>query len=154
MPSRAPSVLATGLGETTSPNLRLCEIDSTTFQVSSRMILPVGTLHGTSQSCYPSRPSRYLPVADIPCSPYDNLSAKQCHGKPLPCSVNNTAICVSQEDANTIYRLGQWEYAYQWRFAPNAVKRSALVMGPWVGEMMGHVKDVASGKSCMKYYHK
>lgn len=52
-------------------------------------------------------------------SPYDNLSAKQCHGKPLPCSLNDTAICTSQEDADAIYRLGNYEYAYksvQWFF--------------------------------------
>lgn len=46
-------------------------------------------------------------------SPYDNLSAKQCHGKPLPCSLNNTAICTPQEDADAIYRLGNYEYAYK-----------------------------------------
>jgi len=31
---------------------------------------------------------------------YDNLSAKQCHGKRLPCNVNDTSICVTQEDVN------------------------------------------------------
>lgn len=46
-------------------------------------------------------------------SAYDNLSAKQCHGKPLPCSLNNTAICTPQEDADAIYRLGNYEYAYK-----------------------------------------
>ena len=29
---------------------------------------------------------------------YDNLSAKQCHGKSLPCSVNDTSICVTQDE--------------------------------------------------------
>ena len=29
---------------------------------------------------------------------YDNFSAKQCHGKSLPCSVNDTSICVTQEE--------------------------------------------------------
>lgn len=46
-------------------------------------------------------------------SPYDNLSAKQCHQKPLPCSVNNTAVCITQDEANQIYRLGNYEYAYR-----------------------------------------
>jgi len=32
---------------------------------------------------------------------YDNLSAKQCHGKALPCSVNDTSVCVSQELVST-----------------------------------------------------
>lgn len=55
----------------------------------------------------------YFPPLQPPPSPYDNLSAKQCHGKPLPCSLNNTAICTSQEDADAIYRLGNYEYAYK-----------------------------------------
>lgn len=29
---------------------------------------------------------------------YDNLSAKQCHGKSLPCSVNDTSMCVTQDE--------------------------------------------------------
>ena len=29
---------------------------------------------------------------------YDNFSAKQCHGKSLPCSVNDTSICVTQDE--------------------------------------------------------
>jgi hypothetical protein len=28
---------------------------------------------------------------------YDNMSAKQCHGKSLPCNVNATSQCVSQD---------------------------------------------------------
>ncbi len=39
---------------------------------------------------------------------YDNFSAKQCHQKSLPCSVNDTTICVRQEDANMVYRLGNY----------------------------------------------
>ena len=86
--------------------------------------------------------------------PYDNLSAKQCHQYPLPCSVNNSAICVSQDDANTIYRLGQYEYAYRWRAAPNATLYSALKMGPWFMEMEGHIQAFISGQSSIKYFHK
>lgn len=38
-------------------------------------------------------------------SPYDNLAAKQSHGLPLPCSVNDTSACITQEVADRIYRL-------------------------------------------------
>ena len=37
------------------------------------------------------------PIACVS-SYYDNLSAKQCHGKSLPCSVNDTSICVTQDE--------------------------------------------------------
>jgi hypothetical protein len=67
----------------------------------------VGIPAGTSESV-----DRVGLVLTMP-SPYDNLSAKQCHQKSLPCSVNNTAVCITQEEANQIYRLGNYEYAYR-----------------------------------------
>ncbi|KJE05011.1 acid phosphatase [Cryptococcus gattii NT-10] len=74
--------------------------------------------------------------------PYDNLSAKQCHGKPLPCSLNDTAICTSQEDADAIYRLGNYEYAY-----------NALTMGAWFRELQGHMNGKIDGSNNVKYFH-
>ncbi|KAL1407401.1 hypothetical protein Q8F55_006833 [Vanrija albida] len=85
--------------------------------------------------------------------PYDNLSAKQCHGKPLPCSVNATAVCVSEADADAIYRLGNWEYAYRWRGATNSTLYSALKMGAWFRELVGHMDGAVSGENKIKYLH-
>ncbi|ORY23361.1 phosphoglycerate mutase-like protein [Naematelia encephala] len=85
--------------------------------------------------------------------PYDNLSAKQCHSKPLPCSVNDTSICIGQEDANEIYRLGNWEYAYRWRGAENSTLYSTLIMGPWFKELQGHFKNHLANANQIKYYH-
>ena len=87
-------------------------------------------------------------------SPYDNLSSKQCHGKPLPCSVNDTSLCVSQDDADAIYRLGNWEWAYRFRHGPHALRLSALRMGAWVRELLGHIQDIIEGRSPVKYFHK
>lgn len=98
-------------------------------------------------------PVRPPPFSTDP-SPYDNLSAKQCHQKTLPCNVNNTAICVSQDDANSIYRLGHYEYAYRWRGAANSTLYSALKMGPWFQELRGHLLAAADGSSKIKYLHK
>ncbi|TRM58993.1 histidine phosphatase superfamily [Schizophyllum amplum] len=84
---------------------------------------------------------------------YDNLSAKQCHQKTLPCSVNDTALCVTQEEADTVYRLGNWEYSYLYRDATNSTLYSALKFGAWVLELKAHLEEVAEGKSTTKYYH-
>ncbi|KAF4621615.1 hypothetical protein D9613_012605 [Agrocybe pediades] len=84
---------------------------------------------------------------------YDNLSAKQCHGKSLPCSLNYTSVCVSQELANTVYRLGNWEYSYLYRDAPASAKYSALRYGAWVLELRGHLQDQVNKKSKLKYVH-
>lgn len=108
-------------------------------------------------------------------SAYDNLSAKQCHGKPLPCSLNNTAICTPQEDADAIYRLGNYEYAYKsviafslvlvladgddeysyrWRIAENSTLYSALTMGAWFIELQDHINGKIDGSNNVKYFHK
>lgn len=108
-------------------------------------------------------------------SAYDNLSAKQCHGKPLPCSLNNTAICTPQEDADAIYRLGNYEYAYKsviafslvlvvadgddeysyrWRMAENSTFYSALTMGAWFIELQDHINGKIDGSNNVKYFHK
>uniref|UniRef100_A0A0W0EXY4 Putative phosphoglycerate mutase-like protein n=1 Tax=Moniliophthora roreri TaxID=221103 RepID=A0A0W0EXY4_MONRR len=84
---------------------------------------------------------------------YDNLSAKQCHSKPLPCSVNDTSLCVTQEEANTVYRLGNYEYSYYFRDAPDSTVYSALHFGAWFGELKGRLQDKVDGKSGVKYYH-
>ncbi|KAF8885002.1 histidine phosphatase [Infundibulicybe gibba] len=84
---------------------------------------------------------------------YDNMSAKQCHSKALPCSVNETSLCVSQADANTVYRLGNWEYSYVYRDAPNSAQFSALHYGAWVLELTSHLQAKISGKSQLKYFH-
>lgn len=88
------------------------------------------------------------------CSPYDNLSAKQCHQKQLPCSINSTDICVSQSDADAIYRLGNWEYAYRWRGAANSTLYSALKMGVWFRELQANLHAAIDRSSPILYRHK
>ncbi|KJA21805.1 hypothetical protein HYPSUDRAFT_165255 [Hypholoma sublateritium FD-334 SS-4] len=84
---------------------------------------------------------------------YDNLSAKQCHGKPLPCNVNDTSLCVTQDEANTVFRLGNWEYSYQFRDAPASAQYSALSYGVWVLELRSHLQAKVDGTSQLKYFH-
>lgn len=90
---------------------------------------------------------------------YDNLSARQCHGKPLPCKLvnvtnpdgttslaNDTANCVTQAMADEVYRLGQWEYSQIYRGAgPDALAASASSFGVWVAELAAHLRDVVGG---------
>ncbi|CAK5279449.1 unnamed protein product [Mycena citricolor] len=84
---------------------------------------------------------------------YDNLSAKLCHQKTLPCSVNDTASCVTQDEADEVFRLGNWEYSYQYRDAPGTAQYSALHYGAWVLELQSHLQGVISGKSKLRYVH-
>ncbi|KAG8215761.1 phosphoglycerate mutase-like protein [Butyriboletus roseoflavus] len=58
---------------------------------------------------------------------FDTFSSRTCHGHPLPC--NATGACVSQEDANAVFALGDWEYNYIWNSAQNASTYTSLTFG-------------------------
>ncbi|KAK8129427.1 phosphoglycerate mutase-like protein [Apiospora kogelbergensis] len=87
---------------------------------------------------------------------YDNLSARQCHAdKPLPCSPQGPGDCVGQDLADTVYRLGQWEYSHMYRDAgPVALRASVAAYGVWVAELAAHLRAVAAGEQGdVRYFH-
>lgn len=84
---------------------------------------------------------------------YDNLSARQCHAKPLPCNINDTSSCVSQEQANTVYRLGQYEYSFIYRDSPQSLQAAVGSYGVWLAELAQNIRDVNSGQSKVIYRH-
>ncbi|KAG5341478.1 hypothetical protein C0989_010236 [Termitomyces sp. Mn162] len=49
--------------------------------------------------------------------------------------------------ADTVYRLGNWEYSWQYRDAPQSAQFSALKYGAFVLELQGHLQDKISGQS-------
>ncbi|KAI1909372.1 hypothetical protein LOZ12_003041 [Ophidiomyces ophidiicola] len=76
---------------------------------------------------------------------FDNLSARLCHAKPLPCSLNDTSKCITQAQADTVFRLGQFEYSYVYRDAPSSLAASAASMGVWAAELAQHLRDQIAG---------
>lgn len=52
----------------------------------------------------------------------------------------------SSSQANTVYRLGNWEYSHQFRDAPESAQYSALRYGAWMLELKGHLQ-AKMGKS-------
>lgn len=92
---------------------------------------------------------------------YDNLSARQCHSKPLPCALatgpngqlTNTSDCVTQATADAVYRLGNWEYSYLYRDSPLSLAASAASFGVWVAELAEHMRAHLSGASPVRYFH-
>ncbi|KAF2223615.1 histidine phosphatase superfamily [Elsinoe ampelina] len=90
---------------------------------------------------------------------YDNLSARLCHALPLPCSSNNTDICVTQGQADTVFRLGQWEYSYTYRAAgPDTLRAAVSGYGIWIAELADTLRNKAGlGNSTVedkvKYRH-
>ncbi|KAK7920104.1 hypothetical protein PG985_008126 [Apiospora marii] len=88
---------------------------------------------------------------------YDNLSARQCHAdKPLPCNAT-TDECVTQDLADAVYRLGQWEYSHLYRDAgPLALGASVAAYGVWIAELASHLRSAAArdgGLGGIRYLH-
>jgi hypothetical protein len=84
---------------------------------------------------------------------YDNLSARQCHAKPLPCSINDTTSCVTQAQADTVYRLGQYEYSFLYRDSPQSLQASVGSYGVFLAELAQNIRDAISNKSSIIYRH-
>jgi 2-phosphoxylose phosphatase len=88
---------------------------------------------------------------------YDNLSARQCHNKPLPCKLvdgANSTTCVTQEMADAVYRLGHWEYSQIYRDAPASFPASSASYGVWAAELVAHIRDFINGNSKdVIYFH-
>ena len=87
---------------------------------------------------------------------YDNLSARQCHSKPLPCKlVNgvNSTTCVTQDLADEVYRFGNYEYSYIYRDDPRSLAASASSFGVWIGELTTHLRKSINGTSNVIYRH-
>jgi len=87
---------------------------------------------------------------------FDNLSSRQCHGKPLPCKlVNgvNSSNCVTQDQADTVYRLGHWEYSQQYRDDPDSLAMATMTIGVWFAELLAHFRQAVAGRSDTIYFH-
>ncbi|KAF2643498.1 histidine acid phosphatase-like protein [Massarina eburnea CBS 473.64] len=84
---------------------------------------------------------------------YDNLSARQCHSKSLPCNINDTSRCVNQQQADTVYRLGQYEYSFIHRDSPQSLKAAISSYGVFLAEIAQNIRDRVSNKSATIYRH-
>ncbi|KAL8777408.1 MAG: hypothetical protein Q9194_002566 [Teloschistes cf. exilis] len=73
---------------------------------------------------------------------FDNLSARLCHAKPLPCNASNTSLCVTQAMADEVFRLGQYEYSYLYRDAgARTLEYSTGSYGIWIAELAQNLRD-------------
>jgi len=84
---------------------------------------------------------------------FDNLSSRQCHSKPLPCKIGSSSDCVTQAIADHVYRLGEYEYSYVYRDAPQSLNYSVARYGVWIAELAQHIRDRMSGSEDVIYRH-
>lgn len=87
---------------------------------------------------------------------YDNLSARQCHAKPLPCKlVNgvNSTTCVTQDITDDVYRMGNYEYSFIYRDDSRSLAASATSYGVWIGALTTQIRASIAGNSSVIYRH-
>ena len=84
---------------------------------------------------------------------FDNLSSRLCHAKPLPCQIGNFSNCITASTANAVFRLGEYEYDYLYRSAPQSLQASTASYGVWVAELAQNIRDTIGGTSPVKYRH-
>lgn len=74
---------------------------------------------------------------------FDNLSARLCHAKSLPCNASNRSLCVTQAMADEVFRLGQYEYSYLYRDAgARTLEYSVGSYGIWIAELAQNLRSV------------
>lgn len=72
---------------------------------------------------------------------FDNLSSRVCHSKPLPCKTPTSDECITHVQANSVFRLGQWEYSYLYRDAPSSLTASVALYGVFLAELAQRLRD-------------
>ena len=84
---------------------------------------------------------------------FDNLSARLCHQKPLPCSATNESFCITEEDAEAVFRRGEYEYSFIYRDSPDSLAASTSSFGVWMAELAANLRAVIDGSSEVIYRH-
>lgn len=73
---------------------------------------------------------------------FDTFTSRTCHGHPLPC--NGTGACVTQEDAETVFSIGDWEYNYIFNDSPQASQYVKLTFGVFFAELAYTLRHVST----------
>ena len=84
---------------------------------------------------------------------YDNLSARLCHQKPLPCEIGNSSNCITEADAEAVFRRGQYEYSFIYRDSPDSLPASTASFGIYMAELTQHLRNKMKGTSPVVYTH-
>ncbi|EFW98684.1 histidine acid phosphatase [Grosmannia clavigera kw1407] len=76
---------------------------------------------------------------------YDSLSARRCHDLP-------DVVGVDRNLADTVFRLGQWEYSRMFRDDARSLGASAALWGVWVAQLAAHLRTAAADRQTAPRY--
>lgn len=71
---------------------------------------------------------------------FDNLSARLCMAKPLPCKIGNSTDCVTIAEAEGVFRLGEYEYSFIYRDSTESLPASVASFGIWIAELAQNLR--------------
>ncbi|KAL5042415.1 hypothetical protein BDW71DRAFT_217014 [Aspergillus fruticulosus] len=83
----------------------------------------------------------------------DNFQGRLCNGYELPCRLQDQSQCVSKQQAEEVFRAGDWMYNYWWRKNPNATEYIQTVEGLFIAELVRNFELVRDGKLEVLYSH-
>lgn len=83
----------------------------------------------------------------------DNFQARLCNGYDLPCSFTNHSDCVTPQQAEEVFRAGDWEWQFYWRRSPDVIRYIQSVEGLFIGEIVGRLQAVLDKKQKVVYAH-
>lgn len=81
---------------------------------------------------------------------FDNLSARLCHAKALPC---NESTCIKMAEADAVFRRGEYEYSFIYRGNNNSLAASVASYGVWMAELGSNIRARMDGSSDIIYRH-
>jgi 2-phosphoxylose phosphatase len=86
---------------------------------------------------------------------FDNLSARLCHAKALPCKAHDGNDCVSMQDAEKVFRLGEYEYSFMYRDNSQSLPASVASYGVWIAELAQNLRGAMgeTSSSYVRYRH-
>ncbi|KAL4902059.1 hypothetical protein BDW74DRAFT_187040 [Aspergillus multicolor] len=83
----------------------------------------------------------------------DNFQGRLCNGYELPCSLQDETQCVSEQQANEVFRAGDWMYNYWWRKNPNVTEYIQSVEGLFIGELVRGFESLLRWEREVVYSH-
>jgi hypothetical protein len=73
--------------------------------------------------------------------------------QPLPCNTT-THTCITQSQANSVFRLGEYEYNFLYRSAgPQTLEYARRSYGIWIAELADHFRAAQKGTDGVIYRH-
>ena len=83
----------------------------------------------------------------------DYFQCRLCNGYSLPCDPKDPSKCVTHEQAEEVFRAGDWEWNYWFGADNDRTDYIQTVEGLFVGEIITRLEQVRNGTQSIDYAH-